>query len=119
MMHFPLFQISPSVSEKNFRLRGKLSNFYLFTKKFLMTFLVIDCEFSISPIFAISIHYFHPISRKLLFPPVKFTFFTYFMCFSFPPSLTMMNLCITQCTYWTPLLIILSSCLPLFDLYFS
>jgi len=23
---------------------------------------------------------------------------------SFPPSLTMMHLCITQCTYWTPLL---------------
>src|SRR6218665_4042262 len=30
--------------------------------------------------------------------------FTYFMCISFPPSLTMMHLCITQCTYWTPLL---------------
>src|SRR6218665_3967286 len=24
------------------------------------------------------------------------------MCFSFPPSLTMIDLCITQCTYWTP-----------------
>jgi len=23
--------------------------------------------------------------------------------FSFPPSLTGMHLCITQCTYWTPL----------------
>src|SRR6218665_810748 len=23
------------------------------------------------------------------------------MCFSFPPSLTIMHLCITQCTYWT------------------
>src|SRR6218665_1373115 len=56
---------------------------------------------------------FPPIS-KLLFPPYfsKFSpcfrkiyvFFTYFICFSFPPSLTMMHLCITQCTYWTPLL---------------
>ena len=25
------------------------------------------------------------------------------MCISFPPTLTMMHLCITQCTYWTPL----------------
>src|SRR6218665_834557 len=24
--------------------------------------------------------------------------------FRFPPTLTMMHLCITQCTYWTPLL---------------
>src|SRR6218665_1864839 len=29
--------------------------------------------------------------------------FKYFLCFSFPPSLTMMHLCITQCTYWMPL----------------
>ena len=28
------------------------------------------------------------------------------MCISFPPYLTMMHLCITQCTYWTPLLTI-------------
>jgi len=32
-----------------------------------------------------------------------YVFFTYFMYFLFPPSLTMMHLCITQCTYWTPL----------------
>ena len=30
--------------------------------------------------------------------------FTYFMCISFPPTFTMMHLCITQFTYWTPLL---------------
>jgi len=24
--------------------------------------------------------------------------------FCFPPTFTMMHLCITQCTYWTPLL---------------
>src|SRR6218665_175576 len=29
--------------------------------------------------------------------------FPYFTCFSFPHSLTMKHLCITQCTYWTPL----------------
>jgi len=32
-----------------------------------------------------------------------YVFFTYFMCFSVPPTFTMMRLCITQCTYWTPL----------------
>jgi len=28
------------------------------------------------------------------------------MYISFPPTLTMMHLCITQCKYWTPLLTI-------------
>src|SRR6218665_1474315 len=27
----------------------------------------------------------------------------YLTCISFPPTFTMMHLCITQCTYWTPL----------------
>src|SRR6218665_3553284 len=51
---------------------------------------------------------FPPISRKFLFlsyfskSPLfssNLRVFTYFMCFSFSPSLTMMHLC----TYWTPL----------------
>src|SRR6218665_2691086 len=40
------------------------------------------------------------------FPPVldKFTCFLHTLpVFRFPPTLTMMHLCITQCTYWTPL----------------
>jgi len=40
------------------------------------------------------------------FPPdfVKCTCFLYTLCvFRFPPTLTMVHLCITQCTYWTPL----------------
>src|SRR6218665_1978955 len=36
---------------------------------------------------------------------VKCTCFTYFACISIPPTFTMMHLCITQCTYWTPLLV--------------
>jgi len=62
-------------------------------------------------IFAISVH-FPPISTKLFFPLLfkispcfrqKFTcFLTCFMCFSFPPTFTMMHLCITQCTYCSP-----------------
>ena len=44
-----------------------------------------------------------PLLFKFSSDLVKCTCFTYFSCFSFPPSLTMMHLCITQCTYWTPL----------------
>src|SRR6218665_3327312 len=54
-----------------------------------------------------------PVSRKLLFPPTflnfpsvlsKFTCFLHTFCvFRFPPTLTIMHLCITQCMYWTPL----------------
>src|SRR6218665_2491233 len=57
--------------------------------------------------------HFPPVSRKLLFPPYfdKFPLcftqihllFAYFTCISFPPTFTVMHLCITQCTYWTPL----------------
>src|SRR6218665_2501709 len=78
-------------------------------------FLVIDHKFQISPfppILTVSVH-FPPVSQKLLFPPTfdKFSpcfrkinlLFTYFMCISFPPTFTMMHLCITQCGYWTPL----------------
>jgi len=39
-------------------------------------------------------------------PPdfVKFTwFYILYVYFVFPPTFTMMHLCITQCTYWTPL----------------
>ena|SRR6218665_2318364 len=62
--------------------------------------------------------HFLPVSNSPLFPkyfqtPLKifpispfhriYMYFTYFMCFSFPPSLTMMHLYIIQCTYWAPL----------------
>src|SRR6218665_3522627 len=88
MMHFPLFRISPLFS-KNSQTLWKIFKLLPFSEKFLdfhppkflMTFfLVIDHKF------------------RLLF--------TYFTCFSFPtfpPTLTMMHLCITQYTYWTPL----------------
>src|SRR6218665_3454886 len=54
-----------------------------------------------------------PISDKFFIPPtfvnfpsyfVKFPCFLHTFCiFSFFPTLTMIHLCITQCTYWTPL----------------
>ena len=63
------------------------------------------------PISPVWLH-FPPDSQKFLIPPTFQNFplcfrkiqqlFTYFTCIS-PPTLTMMHLCITQCTYWTPL----------------
>src|SRR6218665_1617240 len=41
----------------------------------------------------------------LNFPPISYNlrvFYTLYV-FSFPPNSTMMHLCITQCTHWTPL----------------
>src|SRR6218665_1353342 len=80
--------------------------------KFLMTFF--SHRPQISNFSPVSVN-FPPVSRKLLFPlyfqkcPPCFRkihlLFTYFMCISFPPALTMMHLCITQCTYWTPLVL--------------
>ena len=78
-----------------------------------MTFLVIIYKFVITPICAASVH-FPPISGKLFllllqnFPPdfVKYKCFLHTFCvFRFPHTLIMMHLCITQCTYWTPLVL--------------
>src|SRR6218665_3791187 len=114
MMHFPpvsnfpLFSTNFQTLWKIFKILPFPENFLDFhPPKFLMTFL----EFP--PIFLVSVH-FPSVSRKLLFcpptmknfPPVfeKFTCFLHTLCvFLFPPTLTMMRLCITQCTYWTPL----------------
>src|SRR6218665_72734 len=97
MMHFPLFQI-PTISEKNSKLVENIHNY----------------KFEISPLFSLFHYIFTPYIGKIIISPyfykfapdfVKFTCsFTYYLCFSFPPTLTMMHLCITQCAYWTPLL---------------
>jgi len=123
MMHFPpLLQIFLPIFE-NFL--DFLENFLHFTfsrKNFPFSsakisddlFLVINHKFRISPLFfAISIH-FRPYFAKIILSPIlfkislpvfpKFTCFWHTLCFSFPPpALTMLHLCITQCTYWTPL----------------
>src|SRR6218665_1964426 len=74
-------------------------------------FLVIDHKFRIYPLFSL-LQYISPCFSEIILPtltnsPPPFIkihlLFTYFMCISFPPSLTMMHLCITQCMYWTPL----------------
>src|SRR6218665_131977 len=82
--------------------------------KFLMTlYLVIDHKFTNFelPLFSLFQH-ISPLFRQNYYftfkncPPcfLKFTcFLHYFLCILFPPTLTMMHLCITQCTYWTTL----------------
>jgi len=67
-----------------------------------------------SPIFAVLVR--SPLFRKKYYFPyfckfpsdfVKCRCFLHTLCvFRFPSTLTMMHLCITQCTYWTPLLTI-------------
>src|SRR6218665_2218434 len=91
MMHFPpMFQISHPIFEK-FSDSGKFSQFYLFPKNFLIficrNFLLLffPLLLQISPLFYTNSPAF------------------YILCVYFPPTLTMMHLCITQCTYWTPL----------------
>src|SRR6218665_2962880 len=111
MMHFPMFQIFPLFS-KHFQTLWKLficSRKDFHPPKFLMTF------FSHRPQISNFLSYFPcfstlppPVSRKLLFPHIlkcphpvleKFTCFLHTLCvFCFPPTLTMMHLCITQCT---------------------
>jgi|SRR6218665_1369091 len=119
MMHSLLFQISPCF-HKIFRLCRKFSKFYLFPTNFSSAkisddFFVIDHIFQISPYFPY-LSTFPPCFAKIIispptfqnFPPVleKFTCFLvlHTLCvFHFPPTLTMMHLCNTQCTYWMPL----------------
>ena len=122
----PLFQISP-LFHKNVWTFWKIFTILPFPEKFLdfltficqnfwwpfFVFLVIDHKFRISPLFSL-LQYISPppVSRKLFFPPYFYKFPPLFYANSpafyilyvyFPPTLTMMHLCITQCTYWTPL----------------
>ena len=73
-------------------------------------FLVIDHKFLISTLFSL-FQYISPLFRENYYFPLLWQIppcfsqmhllFTYFTCISFPPTLTIMHLCITQCTYWT------------------
>src|SRR6218665_2333380 len=121
MRHFPSYFRFPHNSEQKFRAPRKISPIWSFSqKKFRFSsakisddiFLVVHHKFRISPYFPY-FNSFPPYFGKFLFPLLlqnsllifgKLTCFTYFRCISFPPTFTMMHLCITQCTYWTPLL---------------
>ena len=89
---FPLFST-------NFKTLWKISKMLPFPEK------TYDFHTPKFLIFHILVHF--PLFREnRYFPPVfeKFTCFLHALCvFRFHPTLTMMHLCITQCTYWTPL----------------
>src|SRR6218665_320708 len=99
---------------KNFELLPFPENFSNFhPPKFLMTFFSHRPQISIFlPILPLSGH-FPPVSQKILFPPILTNFplfsknspafYVLFAYFVSPSTLIMMHLCITQCTYWTPL----------------
>jgi len=118
MMHFPpLFSIFPL---KIFRL-WKFSKMLSFQKKFPIFSRQISYDLFFShrpqisdspPILPVLVHFPSDSRKFIIFPLTLRNFpscfrkihqlFTYFTCI-FPPTLTMMHLCITQCTYWTPL----------------
>ena len=122
MMHFPpLFKISLLFSKKfqteenfhNFTFSRKISWFSSVKISDNLLFLVIDHKFRLSPLFSLfqyifllfreNYHFPHTLTN---FPPVldKFTCFLHTLrVFRSPPTLTTMHLCITRCTYWTPL----------------
>ena len=122
-MHFlPCFRFPPYF-RKIFRLREKFtfpdniifrfSSAKISDDFFLSFLLVIDHKFRISSLFSL-FQYISPLFRENYYFPPYFEkcppcfrqiqlLFTYFMCIAFPPTLTMMHLCITQCTYWMPL----------------
>src|SRR6218665_2506262 len=125
MMHFPLFQIS-SLFSKKFQTLWKVFKILPFPEKcldfhppkFLTTFSFKSSttNFLFPPLFPcfstfppppFHENYYSPLLLKI--PPCFRKIhlpFTYFCVFLFPPTLTMMHLCITECTYWTPLPII-------------
>ena len=117
---FPLFQISPLFSKK-FRTLRKIFKTSWFSSAEISDdlFLVIDHKFRISPYFrcfsTFSKKYYFPCFAKIIISslllqisPLFYTnspaFLHTLRVFRFPPTFTMMHLCITQCTYWTHLL---------------
>jgi len=118
MMHFPPVSDSPYFL-KNFGLRGKFPQFYLFPRNFSIfirqnfwrPFFPQISNFPPISLFQFVSHYiwkffFSPTFAN--FPPdcVKFMCFLHTLhVFRFPPTFTMMHLCNTQCTYWTPLMV--------------
>src|SRR6218665_4194092 len=111
MMHFSLFLIPPLIRICLGKFFPLLPKKFLHPRKFLMTFflfLVIHYEFRISLLFSIKcyispllkkIYYFHPTFFNFHPDLVKFMCFLHtLLVFRFPPTLTIMHLCITQCT---------------------
>ena len=108
MMNFPPVSDFPLFFEK-FSDCGKFSLFY----PFLVIFFSHRPQILNFPPYFPCFSTFPPLFRENYYSPLLFKIssyfrkihllFTYFLCISFPPTLTMMHLYITQCTYWTPL----------------
>src|SRR6218665_626971 len=117
MMHFPPVLDFPSYFRKFCYFLENFTNFPFSRKKFQfssdkisddLVFLVFFShrpQISDFPLFCPVLQHFPPDSRKFiispLFPKNSTAFYILYVCF--PPTLTMMHLCITQCTYRTPL----------------
>src|SRR6218665_4039528 len=120
MMHSPRVSDSPHIFDTFLDFLENFTNVTFSRKNFPFSsakisddlFLVIDPQiFGFPPYFPVLVHSPSD-SRKFIisptfqsFPPVfqKFNSILHTLRVFFPPTLTMMHLCITQCTYWTPL----------------
>src|SRR6218665_3633059 len=125
MMHFPPVSDFPLFLD-NFGLSVKFQKFPVFPKiisifiRLTTFFLFIDHKFWIFPPILPVLQHFPPDSRKFrissvskispLFSKNSTAFYILYVYFC-PPTLTMMHLCITQCTYWTPLSTCTTICL--------
>jgi len=98
MMHFPSISDFPLFSEY-FRFWGNFFDFSMTLNLEFLPYFRWNATFPYFGKFIIppTLRNFTPWFRKM------YLFFAYFACFSFPPYFSMMHLCITQCTYWTPL----------------
>ena len=120
MMHFLPVSDFPLYFLKIFRLRVEIFQFDLFQKKFRFSFpifLITFCSRLLQilnvPLFSLNSTFPFLYQENYCFPHtfLKFSpdfekiylfFYILYMIFV-SPSLTMMHLCITQCTYWTPM----------------
>src|SRR6218665_2999069 len=116
MMHFPMFQISPLPLFRIFHNLGQF--FQLFPKKLMFhppKILSITSKVLVSPLFFAKTLHLPPIKGNFFFPsyfgkfllPISLNLHDFCLLdvffFVFLPTLTMMHLCFTQCTCWTPL----------------
>src|SRR6218665_3697131 len=103
-MHFPLFQISPLFSKKCQTLR-KFFTILHFPDQFFHFHPPISNFPRIFTLFSL-LQYIFPLLLLIypLFSKIHVLLHALHV-FRFPPTLTMMHLCITQCTYWTPLIL--------------
>ena len=116
MMHFPPFSDFPPIlvdnfqkftfSRKSFRFSSaKISDdlFFLSSTKNFEFPPYFPCFSTFPPCFT-KINFFPYFDKFLpLFSKNSPAFYIHYVYFVFPPTLTMMHLCISQCTYWMPL----------------